>query len=80
MLAGKLSAADGDFIVAAFEQVLRGDRRSRSVRRCLEFLAKQMALYRGTMVKATENDLSRCGARESLVRALFNHNDFVTIR
>jgi hypothetical protein len=46
---------------------------------CLEFLKKQAELYRASGVKGQPAELT-LRARAGLVRALFNHNDFVTIR
>ncbi|HEX5106107.1 MAG TPA: PSD1 and planctomycete cytochrome C domain-containing protein [Pirellulaceae bacterium] len=69
-------STDGDFVVAAFEQVLS---RSPSIAEAVaagKFLATQQALYRES---AAANDLVK-RSRESLVHVLFNHHDFVTVR
>jgi hypothetical protein len=79
-LARRLPAADdAAFVVAAFEQVLTRRPTEPERAACLEFLKKQMDLYRTAGVKASPPDQA-LRARASLVRALFNHNDFVTVR
>jgi hypothetical protein len=55
------------FILAAFERILSRPPTSKEVELCSSFLAGRQS---GGEVRA----------RESLVRALFNHNDFITIR
>jgi hypothetical protein len=60
------------FISAAFERVVSRTATAKEVETCTAFLAKQA----GT---ATTPERA-VAARESLVRALLNHNDFVTIR
>lgn len=75
------------FIDAAFEQILTRSPSAEERALCRDFLNKQAALYRqspaqpsasaGTIGPSTNPALR---ARESLVRALFSHNDFVTIR
>jgi len=79
VLARKLSAS-GDakaFARAAFEQILNRPPSERELAVTTAFLAKQEALFR-TETKVVANPGAR--ARENLVQALFNHNDFVTIR
>jgi hypothetical protein len=77
--AGAGITEDAAFVVAAFERVLTRPPSGEERAACLEFLATQAALYRTAGVKGTPAELSLRG-RASLVRALFNHNDFVTIR
>jgi hypothetical protein len=79
-VATKLGSAGSDdaFIVAAFEQVLSRPPTGEETKTCQEFLTKQVALYRAAGAKPVSDPQLR--ARTSLVRALFNHNDFVTIR
>jgi hypothetical protein len=70
------AAEDGDFVVAAFEQVLsRSPTHSEAVATG-KFLATQQALYRAS---ATAGDAIQ-RSRESLVHVLLNHHDFVTVR
>jgi len=66
-------------VVAAFEQVLTRRPTEGETATCLEFLTQQTELYRTAGVKTAPADHA-LRARASLVRALFNHNDFVTIR
>jgi mono/diheme cytochrome c family protein len=80
VLAGKLwepCASSPDcveqFITAAFEQILTRPASTSEATACQAFLKKQEALHAGQPIAAA-------AARESLVRSLFNHNDFVTIR
>jgi hypothetical protein len=71
-LTAKLASAEksdeAGFITAAYEQVLTRRPTSDELAACCDFLAKQSS--------ATKAD----AARASLVHALFNHHDFVTIR
>jgi mono/diheme cytochrome c family protein len=82
-------AEDNEFIIASFEQVLcrKPSAEERDV--CGAFLTKQRELYqeagaeqlkisasKGSVAAAT-NPAQR--ARESLVRTLLNHNDFITV-
>ena len=81
VVAGKLwtglpaaeQSAEG-FITAAFEQILTRPPAPGELTACAAFLQKQEAL------RAEKPDVAAAAARESLVRTLFNHNDFVTIR
>jgi hypothetical protein len=80
VLAGKLweglatSSRDvAPFITASFEQILSRPPTPGEVTACQAFLQKQEALHAGQPSAPST-------ARESLVRSLFNHNDFVTIR
>lgn len=87
-LSGQLggSADESAFIVAAFEQVLARRPTEQEQAACKEFLRKQTELYRsvkelpmtGSRVAPSAEPGMR--ARESLVRALFSHDDFVTVR
>ena len=67
----KLIAVDGAeaFIRAAFLQLLSRSATSREVTVCMAFWERQ--------ARELKNEDR---VRESLVRVLFNHNDFVTIR
>ncbi|MCS6977819.1 MAG: PSD1 and planctomycete cytochrome C domain-containing protein [Gemmatales bacterium] len=62
-----------EFILAAFETVLARPADAEEIAVCLDFLARQEAVY-------PEGSQRRERARESLIRVLFNHNDFVTVR
>lgn len=78
VLARKLSTS-GDakaFTRAAFEQILNRPPSERELELTTAFLAKQETLFR--MEAKGVDPAAR--ARENLVQALFNHNDFVTIR
>lgn len=71
-----LSQKESDkFIAAAYEHVLSRAPTAREVETCLEFLTKQLPPAGGGNAAEVED-----GARESLVRVLLNHNDFITIR
>ena len=63
-----------EFIMAAFEQILCRAAAGQEIKACNEFLAKQRALYES---RKTEEYVLR--ARQSLVRVLLNHNDFITV-
>ena len=58
------------FVVAVFERILSRTPTTNEIEACSQFLSKQAELESSANARA----------RESLVRALFNHNDFVTIR
>jgi hypothetical protein len=89
-LAGKLSKQavdDSAFVAAAFEQVVSRAPSADERSACLEFLRKQTDLLRSTPVVGVKGESSvppssdpAQRAREGLVRALFSHDDFVTIR
>lgn len=74
--AGLTRGSDERFITTAFEQVLgRGpDADERAA--CVAFLARQVKLLRASGI----NDSPAQRARASLVQALFNHNEFITVR
>jgi mono/diheme cytochrome c family protein len=75
------AAPEDAFIAAAFEQVLTRGPSAQELDFCRDFLRKQRDLYRQADPKtlgASSDPVLR--ARESLVRALFSHNDFVTVR
>ncbi|MFM9960572.1 MAG: DUF1553 domain-containing protein [Planctomycetaceae bacterium] len=66
---------DSWFVVASFERILTRAPSAREMEICLEALHSQRdALTKSKLTDATLR------ARASLIRALFNHNDFVTIR
>ncbi len=75
-LAAKL-APDADaaaFVTATFEQVLARSPSEGERNAAIRFLEKQAKLFEGDAKSAARR------ARESLVQALFNHTDFVTVR
>jgi hypothetical protein len=90
LLARKLSKGvsdDSAFIVAAFEQLLSRRPTVQEQAVCKEFLGKQVELFRTAKPVAVKGEGGVAPsadpvmrARESLVRALFNHDDFVTMR
>ncbi len=63
------------FIVAAYERILSRAPTTEEIAACTEFLTQLTTL--GTETKTAEPAQR---AREALVRALLNHNDFITIR
>jgi hypothetical protein len=67
-LAPEKTTNEAAFVTAAYEHILTRGPTQEEVAACCEFLAKQS--------KGGRPD----AARASLVHALFNHNDFVTIR
>jgi hypothetical protein len=76
-----------DFIVAAFEQVLTRRPTAQEQAACREFLGRQVELFRSTRTPPASSEGGvapspdpEMRARESLVRALFSHADFVTLR
>src|SRR5262249_59746973 len=88
VLARKLTGDESAFVTAAFEQVLSRQPSPREQTLCQEFLHRQEDLFRRTTpllakggdatVPPSQDPPLR--ARESLVRALFNHEEFITIR
>jgi hypothetical protein len=93
LLAKQLTTAaptSAAFVTAAFEQVLGRRPTAAEQARCERFLWQQSALVRDTTkltpfpagpdaVSPPSPDPAQ-RAREGLVRVLFNHNDFVTVR
>ncbi|MBT4868175.1 MAG: DUF1553 domain-containing protein, partial [Planctomycetaceae bacterium] len=84
---GDAMAQQASFITAAFEQILTRSPTEIEIEFCVAFLKKQQELYgqanqktgapaKGVVAAATDPQLR---TRESLVRVLLNHNDFVTI-
>ncbi len=80
-LSGESSLESEDaFVIAAYEQILSRAPSAEEQKLCRQFLDRQRTLYQetGTQETAqTNHDAQR--ARESLIRVLFNHNDFVMI-
>jgi hypothetical protein len=87
---GPAADADGAFVTAAFESVLGRPPAAAEIDRCRAFLADQAARLAGpdklTPVEGGPTSRvppaadPRLRARENLVHALFNHNDFITVR
>jgi len=82
---------DEQFVTAAFEQILTRTPKPAELDACRGFLASQVELLntnksRLTVIAASDADATRPAAdpalraRENLVHALLNHNDFVTVR
>jgi hypothetical protein len=78
------ASAEAEFVQAAFEQVLGRPPIPAEREAASRFLSRQRALFRATKLEASgpEGPSTEPGrrARENLVIALFNHNDFVTVR
>jgi hypothetical protein len=64
----------GAYVAAAFEQILSRSPSATELELCSEFLSSAGA----SSAPSTAEEATR--ARVSLVRALLNHNDFITIR
>jgi hypothetical protein len=87
---GTAEADDDEFIVVLFETVLSRRPRQRELTYCRDFLLRQEQLTRDLpaaqlkspaekgVVPSSSNPRQR--ARESLVRVLLNHNEFITIQ
>ncbi len=73
--ASDASSAKRAFIVAAYEQILSRPPTSAELATCVDFMARQQEL---SSPQQSEDSLRHAAA--SLVRVLFNHNDFVGIR
>jgi hypothetical protein len=69
--------ADEAFVVAAFEQVLSRRPSLQELAVCRAFLRRQVELFRKKSPATADPGLR---AREGLIRVLFNHDDFITIR
>jgi hypothetical protein len=83
-------SAESDFIVAAFQRILGRPPSAQELSESMSFVHEQVELFRspekltafragpvGEVPPATDPLLR---AREDFIHALFNHNDFVTIR
>ena len=79
---------DESFVTAAYEVVLSRRPTREELTLCLEFLERQRALYSrqaaSPAAKPAKTSIGpaadpRWRARESLVRTLFSHHDFITI-
>ena len=94
LLAKQLSTEVGEderaFVRQAFNAILSRDPAYTEIRACEEHLRKQRELYGGKDLKALEKRRlskvvsasadGRQRARESLIQALFSHNEFVNVR
>jgi mono/diheme cytochrome c family protein len=76
------------FVRMAFEQVLTRSPAPQELSTCLEFLRRQEDVYRHGKAPSAKSPGATMAlaaapaqrARESLIRVLFNHDDFVTVR
>jgi hypothetical protein len=73
-------ARNAAFITAAFEQVLSRPPSADEASTCARFLAKQSSVVKAAVATKTPAKDSDARAREDLIHALLNHNDFVTVR
>jgi hypothetical protein len=83
-------APDGAFVTAAFEHVLGRSPAEQEQRACARFLARQKALLsdpsrlhpfpKGPPPRVAPAADPAEAAREHLIHALLNHNDFITVR
>ena len=89
LIAGRLggvSAASAKFVTTAFEAVLGRPPLAEELNLSEKFLAQEEERFRGPEKlawqgsAASETTSPPLRAREDLVHALLNHNDFVTIR
>ncbi len=71
--------SDAEFVSAAFEHLLSRLPTESEATACREFLLAQVDLYRKANPKELAGDHA-VRARASLIRVLYNHNDFITIR
>jgi len=81
------SSADEAFIEAAFEQILTRPASVTEKHVCRNFLKQQIEVYSSIQLKQSTAKRAvqasaalEMRAKESLVHALLNHNDFVTVR
>jgi len=72
------AASDARFVTAAFEQILTRPPTAQETALSLEFLQRQRSAYAAAGVASGEQAAAR--SRVSLIHALFNHNDFITLR
>ena len=80
---GREAPGDEAFAVAAFEQILGRGPTEAERAASLGFLSRQRGLFGANKPESAGDGPSAdpaTRARENLVHALFNHNDFVTIR
>jgi mono/diheme cytochrome c family protein len=68
------------FVAAAFEQVLARPPSAEEAASCVTFLSEQAALVRAAAAPQPDPGDAERVAREDMVHALLNHNDFVTVR
>jgi mono/diheme cytochrome c family protein len=82
-LTAKLLKTDSDttrFVTAAFEQVLARTASAAERSAAIRFLERQTKLFESDLKQLPPNLTPLRRAQESLVQALFNHTDFVTVR
>jgi hypothetical protein len=75
--AERASLCNEPFLVAVFEQILCRRPTEMELRLCLDSMERQIELPDNS---GQSRGAPSRRARESIVRALLNHNDFVTIR
>ncbi len=68
-------SSDAQFVTAMFQRILSRKPTEEEHQLCLDALKQQVEILSGSGSKDPH-----VGGRESIVRALLNHNDFVTIR
>jgi hypothetical protein len=73
-------ARNAAFITGAFEQILSREPSADETATCVKFLAKQSEVVKAAVAKSPPAKDPEARAREDLVHALLNHNDFVTVR
>jgi mono/diheme cytochrome c family protein len=73
-------ARDAAFITGAFEQILSRAPSDDESATCATFLARQSELVKTAVAANAPAKDPAARAREDLVHALLNHNDFVTVR
>ena len=71
---------DGAFITAAFEEILSRPPTPAERQLTEEFLARQPLLFSREETSVSSPEQQAIRARRGLIRALFSHNDFITIR
>jgi hypothetical protein len=74
------AARNKAFVTAVFEQVLTRPPSADEAATCLRFLAKQSDVVKAAAAAPAPVKDPESRAREDLVHALLNHNDFVTVR
>jgi mono/diheme cytochrome c family protein len=82
-LTAKLLKTDPDttsFVKAAFKQILARPASAAEQSAAVRFLERQTKLFEGEAKQLPPNVTPLRRAQESLVQALFNHTDFVTVR
>ena len=89
-LTGEVGGDDHAFVAQAFNGIISRDPTDAELETCRRHLQRQRKLYEGKDLKALDRRKlskvisaskdSRQRARESLIQALFSHNEFVNVR